>query len=97
MFENYWGHLHVQQTLEDMIERHRIPFASTTMAKGLIDETHPLSLGCIERACRKLQRGFIQERADLIIGLGYDTIEVEYEAWTGNLPVLHVDTDPVQP
>jgi acetolactate synthase-1/2/3 large subunit len=77
--------------LRALVERHRIPFASTTMAKGLIDEAHPLSLGCIERACRTVQRSFIQERADLIIGLGYDTIEVEYEAWTGNVPVLHVD------
>ena len=27
-------------------------------------------------------------RADLIVGLGYDTIEVEYEAWVGSVPVL---------
>jgi acetolactate synthase-1/2/3 large subunit len=82
------------ESLRQFVERHRIPFASTTMAKGLIDEEHPLSLGCIERARRKLQRSFIQQRADLIIGLGYDTIEVEYEAWTGTLPVLHVDMQP---
>lgn len=79
------------EALRDFIARHRIPFASTTMAKGLIDESHPLSLGCIERARRQVQRRFIQERADLVIGLGYDTIEVEYEAWTGTVPVLHVD------
>jgi acetolactate synthase-1/2/3 large subunit len=79
------------ELLREFVERHRIPFASTTMAKGLIDEDHPLSLGCIERACRQVQRRFVQERADLIVGLGYDTIEVEYEAWTGKLPVLHVD------
>ena len=81
------------ELLLEFVERHRIPFASTTMAKGLIDESHPLSLGCIERACRQLQRRFIQDRADLIIGLGYDTIEVEYEAWTANVPVLHVDIE----
>jgi acetolactate synthase-1/2/3 large subunit len=80
-----------QQHLRDFVERHRIPFASTTMAKGLIDEEHPLSLGCIERARRQLQRRFIREEADLIIGLGYDTIEVEYEAWAGTVPVLHLD------
>ena len=79
--------------LREFIERHRVPFASTTMAKGLIDETHPLALGCIERACRQMQRRFIQEHADLIIGLGYDTIEVEYEAWIGNVPVLQVDLE----
>jgi acetolactate synthase-1/2/3 large subunit len=79
--------------LRDFVERHGIPFASTTMAKGLIDEVHPLSIGCIERACRQLQRQFIREHADLVIGIGYDTIEVEYEAWVGTLPVLHVDRE----
>ena len=79
--------------LREFIERHGIPFATTTMAKGLIDETHPLSIGCIERAKRQLQRRFIRENADLVIGLGYDTIEVEYEAWVGAVPVLHVDIE----
>lgn len=78
------------RTLGDLVMRHRLPFATTTMAKGLVDEASPWSLGCIERACRKLQRGFLQQ-ADLVLGLGYDTIEVEYEAWTGALPVAHVD------
>ena len=40
--------------LLQVIERHGLPFATTTMAKGLIDEDHPLSLGCIERACRQV-------------------------------------------
>jgi acetolactate synthase-1/2/3 large subunit len=78
------------QALRAFIEHHGMPFATTLMAKGLIDEDHPLSLGCIERALRQLQRGFIRG-ADLIVGLGYDTIEVEYEAWAGAVPVLHVD------
>lgn len=71
------------------VERHGMPFATTVMAKGMIDEDHPLSLGCIERAMRKLQRTLIQS-ADLVVGLGYDTVEVEYEAWVGKVPVLHV-------
>ncbi len=71
------------------VERHSIPFATTLMAKGMIDEDHPLSLGCIERAMRKLQRTLVRS-ADLVVGLGYDTVEVEYEAWVGKVPVLHV-------
>jgi acetolactate synthase-1/2/3 large subunit len=77
------------QLLRALVERHHIPFATTMMAKGMIDEDHPLSLGCIERAMRKLQRALIQG-ADLVVGLGYDTIEVEYEAWAGKVPVLHI-------
>src|SRR5262249_26354778 len=30
-----------------VIEHHNLPFATTTMAKGMIDEDHPLALGCI--------------------------------------------------
>jgi acetolactate synthase-1/2/3 large subunit len=77
-----------------VIERHRLPFASTTMAKGLIPEDHPLALGCIERARRQVQRALLAE-ADLVVGLGYDVVEVEYEAWVGKVPVLAFDVDPV--
>lgn len=80
--------------LRELIERHRLPFATTTMAKGLVDEDHPLALGCIERARRQTQREFLGS-ADLIVGLGYDVVEVEYEAWIGKVPLLAVDVEPV--
>ena len=80
--------------LRSVIERHRLPFATTTMAKGLISETHPLSLGCIERARRQVQRERLRA-ADLVVGLGYDVVEVEYEAWIGKVPLLALDVDAV--
>jgi acetolactate synthase-1/2/3 large subunit len=80
--------------LRRVIEHYGMPFATTTMAKGLIDEEHPLSLGCIERACRQVQRRILRS-ADLIVGLGYDTIEVEYEAWIGDIALLQIDIEPV--
>jgi acetolactate synthase-1/2/3 large subunit len=79
--------------LRRAIERHRLPFATTTMAKGMIDEDHPLAIGCIERACRQVQRRLMRS-ADLIVGIGYDTVEVEYEAWIGDVPLLHIDIAP---
>jgi acetolactate synthase-1/2/3 large subunit len=82
------------ELLRQVIERHSLPFATTTMAKGMIDEDHPLSLGVIERACRQIQRKFLRS-ADLVIGLGYDTVEVEYEAWIGEAPLLQVDIEKV--
>jgi len=81
------------ELLRRMIEHHGLPFATTTMAKGMIDEGHPLALGCIERACRQVQRKFLGS-ADLIVGLGYDTVEVEYEAWIGDRPLLQIDIEP---
>ena len=74
------------------IEKHNMPFATTTMAKGLIDDDHPLAIGCIERARRQVQRKFIHS-CDLVVGLGYDTIEVEYEAWIGDVPLVAVDIE----
>ncbi|HEY1365333.1 MAG TPA: thiamine pyrophosphate-binding protein [Xanthobacteraceae bacterium] len=82
------------ELLQAVIERHQLPFATTTMAKGLIDDDHPLALGCIERACRQLQRKLLRS-ADLIVGLGYDTIEVEYEAWIEDRPLLQIDIERV--
>ena len=79
--------------LRRFVERHKIPFATTTMAKGLIDEDHAVSLGCIERACRQVQRQFLRQ-ADLVIGLGYDTVEAEYESWIGEVPLLHFGLEP---
>jgi acetolactate synthase-1/2/3 large subunit len=78
--------------LREVIERHRLPFLTTTMAKGLVDEDHPLALGCIERARRQLQREVVRG-ADLVVGLGYDVVEVEYEAWIGAVPLLSIDVD----
>jgi acetolactate synthase-1/2/3 large subunit len=80
--------------LQEVVERHNLPFATTTMAKGMIDEDHPLSIGCIERSCRQIQRKLLRS-ADLIVGLGYDTVEVEYEAWIADVPLLQVDIEPV--
>jgi acetolactate synthase-1/2/3 large subunit len=79
--------------LQRFVERHALPFATTTMAKGMIDDDHPLAVGCIERACRQVQRRLLRG-ADLIVGIGYDTIEVEYEAWIGDVPLLQVDIEP---
>ena len=81
------------QKLRAFLEKHYIPFATTTMAKGLVDDKHPLAIGCIERGRRQVQRSFIRS-CDLIIGLGYDTIEVEYEAWSSDVPVLSLDIEP---
>jgi acetolactate synthase-1/2/3 large subunit len=80
--------------LRQVIERHNLPFATTTMAKGMIDEDHPLSIGVIERSCRQIQRKLLRS-ADLIVGLGYDTVEVEYEAWIADVPLLQVDIEKV--
>src|SRR5260370_27069881 len=57
----------------NVTERHDPPFPTTTMAKGMIDDNHPLSLGCIALACRQVQRNFLRT-AGLIARRGYHTV-----------------------
>lgn len=78
--------------LKQFVEAYDLPFGTTTMSKGLIDDDHPLCIGCIERGLRQVQRKFIRS-CDLIIGLAYDTIEVEYEAWSADVPLLSLDLE----
>ena len=73
------------------IERQNMPFASTLHAKGFLPESHTNWVGVLERARRSDMRGFIRQ-ADLVLAFGYDPIEVNYEEWIGDLPVIHVGT-----
>ena len=79
------------QQLLRFIERQNLPFASTLHAKGFLPESHANWVGVLERARRSDMRAFIS-KADLILAIGYDPIEVNYEEWVGDLPVIHVST-----
>ncbi len=83
-------------SLRRFIEAHRLPFVSTLHAKGCLPETHANWVGVIGRARRTdVQR--MLDRADLIIAVGYDPIEINYEEWVGDTPVFHLDTTPAEP
>ena len=78
-----------------LIEDHRVPFVSTLHAKGSLPESHPNWAGVIGRARRTdVQR--ILDRADLIVAVGYDPIEINYEEWVGDTPVFHLSTAPAE-
>ncbi len=85
-----------RDSLLRFIERHQLPFVSTLHAKGFLPESHPNWAGVIGRARRTdVQR--MLDRADLIIAVGYDPIEINYEEWVGETPVFHVSTMPAEP
>ena len=73
-------------------ERQKVPFISTMHAKGWLPETHPNWAGVLGRARRTNVQRFIDE-ADLVIAVGYDPIEINYEEWVGDIPVIHIATE----
>src|SRR5262249_47110329 len=66
----------------------------TMATQGRADVDRARARGCSAPPCRQAQRKFLQS-ADLVVGLGYDTVEVEYEAWIGDRPLLQIDIEPV--
>jgi acetolactate synthase-1/2/3 large subunit len=64
------------------------------MAKGIISESHPCYAGVLFHAQSDYVASIYRD-ADLVIGIGYDSIEFYYEAWMPNVPLIHIDTEAV--
>jgi acetolactate synthase-1/2/3 large subunit len=74
------------------IERQKSPFVTTMHAKGFLPESHAQWAGVIGRARRSDIKAFT-DRADLIVAIGYDPIEINYEEWAGQTPIVHISTE----
>jgi acetolactate synthase-1/2/3 large subunit len=78
--------------LLQFLQRQKIPFVSTLHGKGFLPESHSNWAGVIGRARRTDIKRFT-DQADLIIAVGYDPIEMNYEEWVGQTPVMHISTE----
>ncbi len=92
-----------QQALRALQELAHLPVATTTMGKGGVDETHPLSVGVIgyfmaTRGMAKFARPLVTE-ADLIILVGNRTNQNGTDSWTllpKDARYIHIDIDPME-
>ncbi|WP_156678718.1 acetolactate synthase large subunit [Sphingomonas profundi] len=86
--------------LLQFIEKTGIPFVTTQLGKGVIDETHPKFLGCAALSAGDFVHKAI-ESADLIVNIGHDVIEKPpFFMKQGGTEVIHVsvrsaEVDPV--
>ena len=77
--------------LLEFVEKTGIPFFTTQMGKGVIDERHPLCLGCAALSSKDFVHRAI-DKADLIINVGHDVVEKPPFFMTpGGVKVLHVN------
>jgi len=78
--------------LRRFLVANRLPVVSTMMAKGQVDDPSVDFVGVLGRARRDLVADFCQP-ADLVIAVGYDPVEFNYEEWVrADLPIVHIDT-----
>ena len=77
-----------------LAERLQAPIVLTPMAKGLLPEDHPLYAGVLFHALSDVVAETYSQ-ADLVIGVGYDPVEFNYEQWMPQVPLINLDTMPV--
>ena len=81
----------VKSQVQQIAEKYHVPVVITPMAKGMLSEDHPSYAGVVGHALADLV-GKTHQQADLIVGIGYDPVEINYEDWMPLVPLLHIDT-----
>lgn len=84
-------HANLSEQITAIAEKWQVPVVLTPMAKGLLAEDHPLYAGVLFHALSN-QVAKVYKQADLLIGIGYDEVEFNYEEWMPEVPLIHVST-----
>lgn len=76
-----------------------IPIVTTLRGKGILDESHPNSLGCTGLHGRSAANYFLYKEADLVIVVGASMSEFTTQGWDyifDQVPLVQVDIDQEQ-
>jgi len=78
--------------LLEFVEQTGVPFLTTQLGKGVIDERHPLFLGCAALSAGDFVHRAIED-SDCIVNIGHDVIEKPpFFMREGGPTVIHVST-----
>lgn len=83
----------LHHSVRKLINKNNIPVVVTPMAKGIVPESHPCYAGVLFHAKSDCVASIYRE-ADLVIAIGYDSIEFNYESWMPGVPLIHIDSEP---
>jgi len=83
--------LNIKDELLAFLDLYRMPVVLTPMAKGIISEEHPCYAGVLFHSLSDYLED-LYDKNDLIIGIGYDPVEFNYESWLPVIPLIHFDT-----
>ena len=82
--------------LTQLVEKTGIPFVTTQLGKGVVDETNTLFLGCAALSSGDFVHRAI-EAADLIVNVGHDVIEKPpFIMKPGGTEVIHISMNPAE-
>lgn len=87
--------LGIEGRIAALAERFGLPVVLTPMAKGMLPENHPNYTGVLFHALSD-EVGKTHATADLVVAIGYDPVEFNYESWMRDgLPLASMDIAPV--
>lgn len=84
----------LQKDILAFAETHDVPVVLTPMAKGMIPESHPCYAGVLFHALSD-KVGEIHAQADLMLAVGYDPVEFNFESWLHPMPLINIDDAPL--
>jgi acetolactate synthase I/II/III large subunit len=82
--------------LRELVAQHRLPCLLTYKAKGVIRDDDPFYAGMITNGSVEQE---ILKEADLLIGIGFDPVELLAGPWNPRTPIVYLgpwDTEPTQ-
>jgi acetolactate synthase-1/2/3 large subunit len=87
-------HAKAQAEIQALVGKHKVPVVLTPMAKGILGEDDPAYAGVLFHALSDMV-GETHQQADLVIGVGYDPVEFNYESWLPQAaPLVSFDVAP---
>lgn len=84
----------IQDKLIDFAKQQGMPVVLTPMAKGLITENHPNYAGVLFHALSD-QIAATHKQTDLVVAIGYDPVEFNYENWMQPVKLINIDDEPL--
>lgn len=85
-------HAGVRDQLIAFVEKYDLPVVLTPMAKGMLPEDHPCYAGVLFHALSNMV-GETHRDADLVIAVGYDPVEFNFEVWMPHAPLINIDVE----
>jgi len=81
----------VGNRIRALAEKHSLPVVLTPMAKGMLPEDHRCYAGVVFHALSDIV-GLTHQMADLVLAVGYDPVEFNFESWMPRVPLVSIDT-----
>ncbi len=92
------GASNATEQLKELVDKYKIPIATTLRAKGIVPENHELSLGCVGLYGTNVANKYLRSNIDVLLAVGTSFSEFTTHTWDTRfqpeLALIQIDIDP---